>query len=382
MKKVLLSTSVGVASLCAASLGAAEWDINLGGFYTAHIGYSQPDVNGFSGNGYDGIDTVTDGEIYFKPEITLDNGLKLSAHVELETSTSGDQIDESFLSLKGSFGEVEIGSTNSVGYKMHYAAPHVSLLNYGEPESLNDLVAYVPVDGVVNTDLGSVNTGDDFYRGTLGTTHLENASNNDAERINYTSPTLSGFVVGVSYARDGNQDNFGRVNCDSGRLCDAFDVALRYAGEFGAIRVAASARWGTFNRSNSSDDPEVTGFGVNLGFDNFTVGGSFAEQKDSAADDGEAYDLGVAYDNPENEWSYSATYFNGENVDDENLALNADEEFEAFVLAARYDYHKHVAVSIFLADVQFKEDVGDVGGTSAGNDVDGFVIGTGIGLSF
>ena len=67
-----------------------------------------------------------------------------------------------------------------------------------------------------------------------------------------------------------------------------------------------------------------------------------------------------------------------------NVAGNNDENLQAFLLAARYKLAKGVAVGAFGAYVDFDEDVGDTAGNSAagGDDVDGFIIGTGIKVNF
>ena len=70
---------------------------------------------------FDGVDVSTNTEIFFLPKIVLDNGIQIGANIQLEGETSGDQIDESYVQIKGSFGEVNIGSENSAGSR--FAAP-------------------------------------------------------------------------------------------------------------------------------------------------------------------------------------------------------------------------------------------------------------------
>ncbi len=149
--------------------------VKVGGFYNAILSFSS--VDGAAGTDVDGADVVTNAEIIFKPSITLDNGIKIGAEIQLEADSGAntDQIDESFISITGNFGQVLIGSQNSAGYKLTKAAPDVSLIFANS----SSLTAFVPFSGTA----GGVNTGDDFFRGTLGTTFLENGRNNDANRI-------------------------------------------------------------------------------------------------------------------------------------------------------------------------------------------------------
>ncbi|NKC00032.1 MAG: porin [Pseudomonadales bacterium] len=382
--------SMAVLGLCgiSASTHAAEWDVKFGGYYNAIAAYASSDPADVSGTDFDGVDVNTDGEVFFLPSITLDNGIKISANIQLEAESggSGDRIDEAFIHVNGSFGTVEVGSTNSAGYKMHYGAPDLALLSGDDPSSIAYVSEYIPFDGSISDGATSARYGDDVFRATLGSTHLETNANNDAQRITYFTPRFAGFQLGVSYARDGDEDNRVR-DCNFGD-CKYFDVAANYVQSFGDIDLGVSGRWGiaesgeTFGNPATGDDPTVTGFGINLGFAGVTVGGSWAEQNDSGASDGEAYDVGVSYDS--GPWQYSFTYFEGENVDNEHAFVSDqhDEELSAFLISANYQIHENIKLNLFGAYLDFDEDIGDAGVGSRGNGLDGFVIGTGIGLSF
>ncbi len=379
MKKVLMGTSaIALASAFATTAGAAEWDVKVGGYMEQHVAFASSSLDNTTGDDFDGIDSKQDAEIHFKPSITLDNGLKIGAVVELEALTNGDQIDEAYMFIKGSFGEVLLGSENSAGYKMTYGAPDVSFVGVNS----NSLASFVPYSG----DQGGNARGADLFRATLGSTFLENDANNDAQRITYFTPRFAGFQVGVSYARDGNQDSNGQQDCNN-ITCNFFDIGANYVNSFGGFDVALSGRYGiATNDAAGQENPEVWAAGLNLGFAGVTVGGSFAEQNNSSNGlrDGIAYDAGVSYET--GPWGFSFTYFHGENVDNEigsgatASAVGNDEETDFFLLAARYKLAKGVSVGAFGAFVQFDEETGDAGGQ--GDDVDGFIIGTGVKISF
>lgn len=370
MKKVLLGTSaVALASAFATSASAAEWEMKVGGYMEQHVAYASSDVSTVANLDQDGVDVKQDAEIHFKPSITLDNGIKIGVDIQLEGNTSGDTIDESFLFINGSFGQVLLGNENSAGYKMTYGAPDVTFMNVNS----GSLPNYIPFSGAV----GGVNTGDDIYRGTLGSTFLENARNNDAARITYFSPRFAGFQLGVSYARDAGDDSNAQVDCNAA-TCDFFDVGANYVNSFGGFDVAISGRYGIASGAGAND-PTVFGAGLNLGVAGVTIGGSFAEQNDAGNRDGQVYDVGVSYKT--GPWGFSFTYMNGSNVDDENAAAGADEELQQFLLGVTYSLAKGVKIGAFGAYVDFDEDLSD-GGGGTGDDVDGFVIGTGIKVNF
>lgn len=386
MKCVLLGTSAIALTSSASLVNAAEWEVGIHGYMEQYLAYASSDVDGFVGDDFDGVDAKQDAEIHFKPKITLDNGLQIGVDIQLEANTSVDQIDESYLFIQGSFGEIVLGSENSAGYRMTYVAPDVSFVDLNSPST----TLFIPFTGNLANDNNKdgdiadagevVSVGNDVFRGTLGTTLIENERNNDAARITYFTPRFSGFQIGVSYARDARDDNNTQINTNNpGALSDIFDVGLNYKDRLAGLEVAVSARWGIASREGASD-PEIWGAGINLGHAGVIVGGSFAEQNDSRNADGTAFDVGISYET--GPWGFSFTYFSGENVDDENAALGADEENDSYMLAATYALAKGVKLSAFGAYVDFDEDIGDGGPGTAGNDVDGFVLGTAIKVNF
>ncbi|MEM8792697.1 MAG: porin [Pseudomonadota bacterium] len=389
MKKALLGTSaVALATAYASTASAAEFEVRVGGYMEQFVAYADSDVDNISGTDFDGVDSKQDAEIHFKPIITLDNGIEIGADVQLEANTAGDVIDESFLRIKGSFGEVLLGSENSAGYKMTFAAPDVTFLNVNSGST----TAFIPFSGTnVGTIAGSpaaVAVGANLFRATLGTTFLENGANNDAQRITYFTPRFAGVQLGVSYARDGLQDSNAQVNIENVALSNIVDFGANYVNSFGDIDVALSGRYGVAFGDGGSD-PTIFAAGANVGFAGFTIGGSWAEQNNSgggassgSADvlDGTAWDVGISYET--GPWGFSFTYFEGENVNNESAtALTGnDEELQQFLVGAKYKLAKGVDLNAFGAYVDFEEETGDAGG--AGDDVDGFIIGTGIKISF
>ncbi len=382
MKNTLLTTTALAMTAGAAFADGHAVDVKVGGFYNTTVAISSVDTTNFvsAPGDFDGLDVLSNAEIIFKPSITLDNGIKFGAEIQLEagSNTNGDQIDESFISISGDFGQVLIGSENSAGYKMTVSAPDVSPI-FAQSSSLT---AFVPYSGSLDTNNdGTADTelGNNFFRGTLGATFIENAGNNDANRITYFSPRFGGLQLGVSYARDAGETN-GPVNNDT-TLTDIVDIAANYSGSFGGVDINASARYGTASAATGTD-PEIWGAGLKLGFSGFSIGGSFAEQDGSAtnavgvlnASDGSSYDVGIGYAN--GPMSYSLTYFSGTNVDDDLAAAGADETLDTIVLAAKYKVNSNFAVSAFIANTEFEEEAGGQ------QQVDGTVLGVAAQFSF
>lgn len=104
-------------------------------------------------------------------------------------------------------------------------------------------IQFVDDDG----NLTGITIGDVF-------SNLDGQSRDD--RVRYDTPTFAGFTLGSSWGAD-----------------DAFDVALRYANEFGGIRVAAAVAYGdprdggnVDERINGSASVLHTPTGLNLTF--------------------------------------------------------------------------------------------------------------------
>lgn len=394
---------------------AAEWDVRVGGEFVSYFGYASSDVSTDPSVDFDGFDVKSDVTIAFSPEITLENGLQFGAVVELDGQEGN--IGDSFLFIDSSGGTVEFGSRPSAGYNMFYSAPDESILGTNDGSSGD----FIPFD----EEAGSALVGNDTGLGTLNSTFIENGANanDNADRINYYTPRIAGFQLGVSYARDPNASSNAQVDITAaGGLHDLFDVGLNYVAEFGDVGVAVAGRWGiaslegsaavagssglvvdgtgaTVVRATTADvqatdtvvlapvdavaagqssNPTILGFGANVSYGGFTIGGSWAEQNDTVLSDGQAFDVGVSY--ATGPWAVSFTYQYGQNVDDE-LANGSDEELQQFVAGVTYELAEGVAVGGFAAYVDFDEEFSD-DGTAGGDDVDGFIIGGGVALEF
>jgi len=401
LKPIALRASASLIALTAtfAPVNAAEWDLGVGGYFEAQLGYAS--YNSPTAGDFDGVDAVASSEFYFRPSITLDNGIKLTTRIDFEghvgESGAGGEFDEFSFAVRGSFGEIIVGKTDTPGNDMHSGAPmgYGPVVNFTGTSS-NALGSFIPFMNVH----GNRMVGDDFHRGTLGSTFASNSGPETHGRIKYISPTIAGFQLGASF---GNESPNGAPDRDNFQ-----DVALRYAGEFGAIRVAATGSYGVADNSRDPNArPEVWGAGINIGYGGLTVGGSFAESNNSSNEitDGSAMEVGASF--MTGPWSFGLNYMCGKNVDDEHAGFGPRERFEAITFTTNYYLTGHpqrpvtppkpgagydstyglaqgvsVVLTGFASYASFKEEVGDGGFGTPGDDVDGFVIGTGIKVSF
>src|SRR3569623_1986797 len=113
MKKLILGSTALVGDASQANTAQASDGIKLdvGGFFqTVYQGVFDDKGNNDFGDHRNTDRFVHNAEVWFKGETTLDNGLTVGAHIELEGENAGDQIDKSFVYWSGGFGKVQIGS--------------------------------------------------------------------------------------------------------------------------------------------------------------------------------------------------------------------------------------------------------------------------------
>ena len=184
------------------------------------------------------LDTRTDAEVHFNGRASTDDGIKYHMRVELEgqnDTSPTDPIDEYFLSISGSFGQIILGGTAGAPVKMltgmsgSWATQVGRNLNFYSHE-------WTP------------SAGGSFY--TLQHIRLDTG---DAEKVTYISPKLGGFQVGLTYspgARSGDGDNNKRIDADATRH-DGYEAAVSYSGKFGDVGFGVGAGMTAYNGCNS-----------------------------------------------------------------------------------------------------------------------------------
>jgi len=375
LRKQLLCTSAIALGVAAAPATAQQWDLTWGGFYNTHVAISNTGGDATKGpdaTDYDGLNTFVTGEIIFTPSVTLDNGLTFGFRTDLEAQNAGSMIDESFFILSGdTFGRLEIGGTNSAGYKLSVGAPEVTSMWINSPS----ISAFVPVSFAVPFN----------FRQAAISSYTEVAGNNDGTRINYFTPDFNGLTLGLSYAPTATEvarqafDADGAIADRSTRpLKDIWDIGLYYGQSFGTTDVAFSARYGEGSATAAgAGDPSTWAVGLTVGFDALSIGGSYAKNDN---DDGtfgldqEGWSLGVSYDYAA--WSFGLTTYQGK------YDAPGSSDIAMYKLGASRDLGAGVSWDLYAiyVDADFVADP-DPDGFRTG-DVNGTVVGTAINLNF
>jgi len=267
MKKTLLATTTALAAgLIAAPLFASEAPkASVRGYATAGFGYNDS-------NPADDFGIEQDGEVHFRWSGSSDNGLTFKGEVELEAFSSADQIDEYWVSVSGSFGDLRFAGDDTAAEYMELGIIYSPYAKYGYYDAFG-------------------------YSGSTGT-----SSNGDDMGVYYITPAISGFTAAISWQPDGQDDGFGQnhsypiyatpVNGATGD--NVVSVGAQYMGEFDAFSFGISGGYETSDKGPQPLDTDTWNAGAYVGFSGFTVA-AFYEDNPEIAGDGYDLALGVSY---------------------------------------------------------------------------------------
>lgn len=370
MTQTLMRTAAVAALIAAATpIHAAEWDIRLGGYMEQFIGYVNNDT--VPTQDYSGVHSLSDQEFYVRPQITLDNGIRISVRMDFEGANNGG-VDEPRMIISGSFGSLTLGEDDDAAADTMKSAVEVDTLGINSGSEVDFLPGnlLVPQDGA--------SRGADPNIG------------NDAMGIKYFTPRVFGLQLGASYSRDSNRSGNKALNdtAADGAVSDTISVGATLVDTYGPVGVNLGAGWSTQTIANTAGpdiEPQIWHVGGWVEYEGFSLGGSFAQiMENGAANEGQSYILGVAYET--GPWGVSFTYLHGENGNDTNAALFGDDEVDEYKLAIAYDLARGVKLQAFGIyvnedDASSNATFSDATGAGVG-DLTSWIIGTGIRADF
>jgi hypothetical protein len=399
MKKVLLGTTALVSAVLVAQQAQAAdpIELNVGGYQNWATYLANNDNGAGSATlpaqpGFNRYDNriVFDGEIQFKGKTVLDNGLEVGVRFELEgEQQGGDQMDETYAYIEGSFGTFRVGNDDPVIVSMATAAPYLNYVFGANSPTVftNGLSQFYSATGRAAAGAGYATFA--TFAGMTG----------DDAQLMYFTPVFNGFQFGISYAPDQGEARTGggyglgtRTGAGSA-LAEEYSIAGRYDGEVGDLGVTVAmgfmeAKGRTVSSTVQAADMQAWDAGLVLYYGNWGFGGSYLNVSDMRGFNGTdqwAYDLGIAYWS-DGAWSAGIYWLHSE-TEYAAGALPAGagpvaaaggavtDDFDAFRLQTQYDLGPGIAVTGNIGYDQF-----DDGAANA--TYDSYFMGSALMLSF
>jgi hypothetical protein len=249
--------------------------------------------------------------VHFEGSTTLDNGLTVGAHVELEGENSNDQIDEAWAYFSGGFGEVRVGSQDD-------ALAGACIL---PPGGTTNFSAFSPNQWGANNDAFAAG----FPALTSNAACVGVDDKEDAQKLVYITPNFGGFQLALSYTPNGgDEDQIDGVGPHVGMPINedeesrhnvAAYATYQYEGDGWGLDAGAGGSFEGHVEKSPGPDRDKQQFyqaDVNLTFGQFSVGGVFEYYNNLATfDTGDNVDAwvaggGVAY--TMDAWTFGAQY--------------------------------------------------------------------------
>ncbi len=276
MKKLLLTGAAFVA-LATTPAMAEGLSLDLAGHFKGYGVYNDNDETGATD--LDSLNIRKETEVHFTGETTLDSGLTVGVHVEMDLDRddafNDTTVDESYMYLSGGWGRVNFGEEDGAAYLLQVAAPSAD-------SNVDGLRQYI------STYNSTGNAGATALR--LDYDHVAPVSGK-FNKLTYMTPVFNGFQAGVSYIPTMDDDGNGltatdATNDSNTEYEDGYELAARYEGAFEGVGVAVGAGWAQYNAElttagvgNTTDDANTWNAGLDLDFAGFGLGVAYLENQ-------------------------------------------------------------------------------------------------------
>jgi len=343
MKKQLLITTALVAAGAFAFSGAAlakKPVLSVGGFNQQIFGVGANDDAFDNANGArSGFDQHSNSEVHFNGSVTLDNGIKIKTRTSLEGNTvdpdnaagqDGDTIDENWMRISGSFGEIRLGSGDAAAQAMTTGY----LGTWSTGVGLN--LGFDTTDWVQAPGSGTPGAGLGFRASTVARADISS----DAEHVSYFTPRFSGFQAGISYVPSAQEDVNNTRSFSAVADSDIVSLGLNFDRKIGGMGVGIAVGYTTGDEATvASGDPEIVAIAGTVSFSGFKIGMSHVDKKNQdtvaggiAGNGQKTFEIGARYTFGPN--AVSIQHLSGE-TDSPIAARDGDEVKSTFVAYRR-----------------------------------------------
>ena len=356
MKKQLMTTTAlvaaGVVAMSGVALGASKPKLSVGGGFSSIISAVSQETTG-----YMSPDVWVDSEVHFKGSVKLDSGVKISTKVELEAqdSTSNDLIDEAYMAISGSFGQIKLGSEDSAANLLVGGSFGSNATNAGRHTGLHTGKSIKSPSGHKAAISNVLDLGD-----------------GDSERLTYFTPRMSGVQFGISYTPSFSEGGQSQV-LESAGAHHGISIGGHWKGNVGGAKVQAAAGYNEA-QSATSTAADLKGYavGVKATIGAVTVG--FGTSTEKNIGDGGTTNMSVGIKYAVGKDAFSLGYIASE--DDATTAAGVDKTTAAMLSYGR-TLGKGVSANVNL---MYADYVGEAAGSS--DDNDGVAFQTSINVKF
>ncbi len=371
MKKLLVGTAaVALGFGLAAPAHAAKDGLQLGvgGYFMGYVSWldqeeqTNPDLS-TDGSLEDvrAFDIQRETEVHLTGETTLDNGLTVGMHFEMEadgfSGGAGDSFDveESYAYFSGAWGRVNFGSEDGAAFLLQVAAPSADA-------NIDGIRQQVQPVNLLATDIGAIGTAFNTAYvaaggNALNVTNLRfDYDNNPARsdnKITYMTPVFNGFQFGASYTPDQGsaRNDWTPGNAFDDQVDDygeVWEAAARYEGQIGDVGVALG---GGYTHVNLEDENAVDGAngllddnarwdaGMDLNWGAFGIGAAYLENDHGTDADGDERVWVIGADYTTGPFKLGASYYdNSQSLDALYGAGSGDFDVERWTAGVTYTY--------------------------------------------
>ncbi|MFP6772018.1 MAG: porin [Alphaproteobacteria bacterium] len=301
MKSILYGTTAlfAVGLMAGTAVASEKIKLGLGGYWRGMIQVGSNDADGAGGAG-DGLRDHGFGqesEIYFSGKTKLDNGITITAAVQLEGETTGDQIDNTWITASGGFGTVHYGETWGPSLLMVGGG-------VGEKNHTGDFASF-------NAGVNLNGLGLNSFIGGAG------LNGRPSPKLAYYTPRVSGFQAGVSYAPEkGNAFSNGARAADLGGGVgnELVDVGVNFVNKVAGANVRIGLVYFTSETepadslTASAPDVDGHGLGVQVSMGGVKLGGRYAKLEDRGGSGLDRTNWRIGADYGMGPWSVGVTY--------------------------------------------------------------------------
>ncbi|QCO15109.1 porin [Azospirillum brasilense] len=331
MKRSLVTGCAAIAIIACSGVASAQtkFEVKIGGDAFFQGAYVEQDRD----EGTRSTEFANRFRVVVTPVATADNGLEYGGRVRMRAANGASNVrtmdaDRAFIFVNSGFGTLQAGTINGLSDEFGIIGPNVEGIAGGPDNNTVEFLNGSSTYGLLPTTTNNFRA---LASGDVGT------------KIIYLTPTIAGFQGGVSYMpRSGDSHTSINRRQDNGGFQDVVEAGGTYTNEFGGFSVAASAFYQFGDAVDNGVGAAATRFeklssvhaGLNVGYGDFKIGGSYAYSGDSG------YDKSITTKQKQDIWIVGAQYTTGPLILAANYSHSRGNDVETQTTPAKADLYQ------------------------------------------